>query len=363
MIKNNLSQRGFIAPVLLVVIALLLVGGGFYFYKNKKVVDSVIINEVEEVNVQNKDIESFKLGTLEFSYPNKLILNKTLDGVVLSHLLYKEHVNSCDLKDGLTINEAVDFNVTFKIFDQSMKDVVLDVANESSYISKNFIKNGEFVISEGFIDKYKIGLFDGYRITSGVEGCGNYTYYFPISATKTLFIVRSFYLQTFQVNRNQLEKMPGFISSTQEEQIFKDILSSAVGLEQQKTLSIKVFFPNKIYNPEMLDCRIVYPVTRIIPQTQGVASAAISELTKGPTSQEEKDGYFGAIPDGTKLNSIKITDGVALVDFNERIGDGFTSCSGSMRLNAISKTLLQFPTVKEVRYSVNGNANPDELQP
>lgn len=52
--KNNLTQKGFIVPVLLGVIAILIIGGGVYIYKNKKVEAPIIVNENEEVGLDNQ---------------------------------------------------------------------------------------------------------------------------------------------------------------------------------------------------------------------------------------------------------------------------------------------------------------------
>ena len=83
--KNNLYSKGFIAPVFIVIIALLVIGCGVYFYKNKKVEAPVVVNESENVGLDNQqevvpidttvkstNTKSFKLGTLEFSYPEIL---------------------------------------------------------------------------------------------------------------------------------------------------------------------------------------------------------------------------------------------------------------------------------------------------
>lgn len=142
-----------------------------------------------------------------------------------------------------------------------------------------------------------------------------------------------------------------------------NILQNQLPTKSPENMQVKVYFHNKIFNPEVLDCSLVYPVDRMIPKTQAVASAALNELIKGPTVEDQTKGFERVIPDGTKLNYIKVVNGKATVDLNERIGDNFASCSGSMRLSAMSKTLLQFETIKEIEYTVNGKSNPDELQP
>lgn len=129
----------------------------------------------------------------------------------------------------------------------------------------------------------------------------------------------------------------------------------------KETMSVKLFFPNKIFNPESFDCSLVYSVDRIIPYTQAVATATLNELIKGPTAEEEKNGYFGVIPDGTKINSIKIENGILSVDFSKEVQSGGGSCSMASRTSSLSKTISQFSTVKSIKISVEGNSNQSEI--
>jgi spore germination protein GerM len=129
-------------------------------------------------------------------------------------------------------------------------------------------------------------------------------------------------------------------------------------------IEITLYFGNKIFNPEMLDCGLVYPVKRKIFKTEAIAKATLEELIKGPTKEEEKLGYYGAVPVGTKINSINIKNGLLSIDFSKEIENNFASCSGLFRLSSINKTLKQFPSVKDIQFAVDGNWNSDEiLQP
>ncbi len=151
--------------------------------------------------------------------------------------------------------------------------------------------------------------------------------------------------------------------TAQTKQIESQMLSTFKFIE---TMTIKLFFHNKTLanDPNLNDCGKVFPIERTIPKTEGVAKAALTELFLGPTPAEIELGYSGSFAEGTKVNSITIVDEVALVNFNEKIEYGFTSCSGTFRLSAVEQTLLQFPTIKEIKYSVNGNDNRDQiLQP
>ncbi|HRX43629.1 MAG TPA: GerMN domain-containing protein [Candidatus Dojkabacteria bacterium] len=135
-------------------------------------------------------------------------------------------------------------------------------------------------------------------------------------------------------------------------------------LEQKvETMKVKVFFSSTKLNEDMIDCSLVFPVTREIEKSVAVGRASLTELFKGTTPLEEEDKYFTNIPDGVVINSLDITDGVAKVDLNSKLEEGV---GGSCRVTAIraqiTETLKQFPTVDSVIISIDGQTE-DILQP
>jgi spore germination protein GerM len=139
--------------------------------------------------------------------------------------------------------------------------------------------------------------------------------------------------------------------------------TGAVYGQSSNTISIKVFFSNEKLNPNIDDCNKVFPVTRKIPRTTAVAKAALEELFKGVTKEEEAKGY-GSIPPAESngiLKSINVKNGAAYVNFTNRVleqmGTATTSCGGGQYFGMIEKTLTQFPTIKKVYYAVEGNTN------
>ncbi len=130
-----------------------------------------------------------------------------------------------------------------------------------------------------------------------------------------------------------------------------------------ETMKVKAYFSNNAMDPQ-ISCNKVFAVEREIPKIEAVATAAINELLKGPTSQEEGDGYYTSLNNNVRLQSLEITkEGVAKADFDERLQEGV---GGSCRVSAIraqiTETLKQFPTVKGVIISVNGDSETS-LQP
>jgi len=130
----------------------------------------------------------------------------------------------------------------------------------------------------------------------------------------------------------------------------------------EETTKFKIYFSNSKLDPEFT-CVKVFPVTREIPKTQAVARAALDELLNGLTEKEKADKYLTNINEGVKIQRLEVKDGIAKVDFNDKLE---FQVGGSCRVAAIraqiTETLKQFPTIKEVVISINGRAE-DILQP
>jgi germination protein M len=98
------------------------------------------------------------------------------------------------------------------------------------------------------------------------------------------------------------------------------------------------------------------PITREIPATMAVARAALNALLDGPSAPERRStpAVSSAIPTGTELLGLSITDGVATVDLSSEFesGGGSSSCLG--RLGQVVYTLTQFGSVDSVALRVDG---------
>ena len=89
-------------------------------------------------------------------------------------------------------------------------------------------------------------------------------------------------------------------------------------------------------------------------RTLRVGTAALEALLEGPDSFEEDYGLRTAVPDGTQLLDLKIADGIARVDLTSEFESGGGSASMQMRLAQVVYTITQFPTVKGVVFSLDG---------
>jgi len=130
-----------------------------------------------------------------------------------------------------------------------------------------------------------------------------------------------------------------------------------------QSMTIKIYLSNDKLNPNIDDCTKVFPVNRTIPKTTATAMAAMKELFKGATKDEETKGYSGMPAEDTNgiLKSINVKNGAAYVNFTKllltQMGTATTSCGGAQYFGMIESTLKQFPTIKKIYYAVEGNAN------
>lgn len=130
----------------------------------------------------------------------------------------------------------------------------------------------------------------------------------------------------------------------------------------EEPLQVQIFLGSKVLNPNSTDCSDVFALTRFIPQTNSVARESVEMLLLGPTWKENNEGYFSSIPKNTKLQSINLKDGVLTADFSKELNQVAGSCNVIAIRSQIEKTLMQFPTVKQVIISVNGDSET-ALQP
>lgn len=118
-------------------------------------------------------------------------------------------------------------------------------------------------------------------------------------------------------------------------------------------ITFQVYFLNDSIKKSN-DCTEVVPVERMVFDTKNLGEASLRLLLEGPRGEEGDDGYVSSIPRGVWLNSIKIEDGVASADFSKELSVTAGSCNVLAIQTQIEKTLLQFPTIKSVKISVEG---------
>jgi spore germination protein GerM len=131
--------------------------------------------------------------------------------------------------------------------------------------------------------------------------------------------------------------------------------------QSPQTMVIKLYFPNT--KSDSSDCVVkVFPVTRRIPKTAGVARAALEQLFTGPNSEEKAKGFYSDFSAETKsfFLSVNVKNKVAYVNLNDPsftpvTGNFTTSCGGSNFFDQVNKTLKQFPSIKTAFFAIKGD--------
>ncbi len=88
---------------------------------------------------------------------------------------------------------------------------------------------------------------------------------------------------------------------------------------------------------------------------ENIYKAIIEELIKGPTSQD----LYPTIPPDSIVNSVKLTNGLAIVDFNLRIITNYediphSSTTEALAIYSIVNTLTEFEEIEMVKITIEG---------
>jgi germination protein M len=95
--------------------------------------------------------------------------------------------------------------------------------------------------------------------------------------------------------------------------------------------------------------------TREIPAGKDLYKNVLEELIKGP----ESDQLFPTLPSDVKVNSVKISDSTATVDFSKEIITNFeeiphSSTTETLAIFSIVNTLTEFKEIKKVKITIEG---------
>ena len=136
-----------------------------------------------------------------------------------------------------------------------------------------------------------------------------------------------------------------------------EINKVSITLELAK--KVFLYFNNTKFDPDLIDCSKVYPVSREVHILTDPLEV-MHLLLQGPPDEEREKGYTSPIPKEVRINGLSISDGIAKIDFSNLNPGG--SCRVTAIRAEITETLKQFPGVKEVIISVDGNVE-EALQP
>lgn len=94
---------------------------------------------------------------------------------------------------------------------------------------------------------------------------------------------------------------------------------------------------------------------REVPEEERIGTRAMTELLNGPSALDAETEMTTAIPEGTTLLGLDISEGTATVDLSDEFDDGGGSASMLARVAQVVYTLTQFPTVEAVAFEMEGD--------
>lgn len=109
-----------------------------------------------------------------------------------------------------------------------------------------------------------------------------------------------------------------------------------------------------LYFPDA-NCTTVKPYTRRIPKSISMARLLVEALVAGPLIDERQRGAAIPFPEGSRVQSVILRNGVITVDFNERLQNVGGACRTQMIRDSVTETLRRLPSVKEVVITAGGS--------
>lgn len=112
----------------------------------------------------------------------------------------------------------------------------------------------------------------------------------------------------------------------------------------QELIEVKLYFVGP-------DGKSLVMEKRSIAKTEGIARNTLQELIKGPAGNEN----LPVVPEGTRLRDINLKpDGLCIVDLSSQARQAGSAEQEKLMVYAITNTLGQFPTVKDVSFMIDG---------
>lgn len=98
------------------------------------------------------------------------------------------------------------------------------------------------------------------------------------------------------------------------------------------------------------------PVTRTVPEEEGIAKATLSLMVKSAYNDMEaaRLGLRTVLPEGTDIDLDILSDGTARIDLGKQVLSMSDAASEANMVAAVVQTLTEFPTVQKVSFLVDG---------
>jgi len=200
----------------------------------------------------------------------------------------------------------------------------------------------------------------GFFFTMGVEGKYTHYVFLPLTDTTTLMVTRD------SIDENTLlsyKDAPHFLPAADQEALFLQVMHTlhffSLSSEQcgaKLTLTLPFYSEDDLQNA-FYDHPV--RILRCVDRTPTVADTALRLLFVGPTEEEQLQGARGSNDLqrlGTLYIGVTINDGIAIVNFTQEALQILNSTAARqfMAKEPIRSTLLQFSSVNDVQYAIDG---------
>ncbi len=215
-----------------VLVGIIIIILGYVIYKENQSLPPLPVDTATSTTAGQNTLQSTFLSAdknISFTYPSVITATEKNSTITLHHEINYAHVDACDFKgDGTNLTPTfTDFHLTMKAYNMNIASTAATV---SPYIPAENYSGNTLKVNPGFIDAYNNGIWNGYVIYEGAEGCGQVTYYLPLSSTRTLvlqqMIIGEFSSVASEENKQKILAQPGVISPKQADQIFSDLIAS-----------------------------------------------------------------------------------------------------------------------------------------
>jgi Sporulation and spore germination/Immunoglobulin-like domain of bacterial spore germination len=115
-----------------------------------------------------------------------------------------------------------------------------------------------------------------------------------------------------------------------------------------ESIEATLYFPDE-------QCTGTKPYSRRMPKSISMARLLAEALVHGPTAGERTRGAAQAFPEGSRVQSVILRNGVLTVDFNERLQNVGGSCRAQMIRTTVTETMRRLPAVREVVITAGGS--------
>jgi hypothetical protein len=172
---------------------------------------------------------NYETDNLIIPTPAPMMLRDDGEAVTLYHTVETfSHTNFCDFKGDQPMTTTLkDFTVNFSFSSLPLKEAVLKFGGD--YLKNNFKTDDSIIEQEGFLTKATIGNFSGYKLTQGIEGCGNNQYFFPVK--NGILIIKKDLVPELTNLNSQNEKykaIPSVILPEKAQQLFEEVIKNVI---------------------------------------------------------------------------------------------------------------------------------------